>query len=109
MFACACLRVSRAQANSAAPSATTTQCDQPATASGATSGDTSNKTPGDLYKEAMHPLEVVRGSLDNWSDAELGALAVGMHQAGEDCAKLKPGDYNGDDLFELARLCTFGQ
>src|ERR1700679_409145 len=71
MFACACLRVSRAQADSAARSATTTQCDQPATASGATSGDTSNKNPGDLYTQPMHPLQVVRGSLEKWSDAEL--------------------------------------
>ena len=67
------------------------------------------KSPADLYKEAMHPLDVVRGSLDNWSDTELGALAVGMHKAGEDCAKLKPTDFKGDDLYELARLCTFGQ
>lgn len=67
------------------------------------------RSPGDLYKEARHPLEVVRRSLDNWSDAELGALAAGMHKAGEDCAKAKPADYKGDDLFELARLCSFGQ
>ena len=67
------------------------------------------KSPGDLYKEARHPLEVVRRSLDNWSDAELGALAVGMHKAGEDCAEAKPEDYKGDDLFDLARLCSFGQ
>jgi thiol-disulfide isomerase/thioredoxin len=67
------------------------------------------RSPSDLYREARHPLEVVRRSLDNWSDAELGALAVGMHRAGEDCAKVKPADYKGDDLFDLARLCSFGQ
>jgi thiol-disulfide isomerase/thioredoxin len=51
----------------------------------------------------------VRASLDNWSDTELGALAVGMHKAGEACAKLKPSDFKGDDVYDLARLCTFGQ
>lgn len=65
--------------------------------------------PGDLYKEARHPLEVVRRSLDNWSDAELGALAEGMHRAGQDFARVKAADYKGDDLFDLARLCSFGQ
>ena len=42
------------------------------------------EAPGAIYKDAMRPLEVVRASLGNWSDAELGALAVGMHlQTGE--------------------------
>ena len=57
----------------------------------------------------MHPLEVVRESLDNWSDAELGALGVGMHMANEDCAQSKPELFKGDDLYDLARLCAFGQ
>lgn len=66
-------------------------------------------SPGAVYKQAMHPLEVVRGSLGNWSDAELGALAVGMHQAREACQERKAEDYAGDDLYDLARLCSFGQ
>ena len=66
-------------------------------------------SPGAVYKQAMHPLEVVRGSLDNWSDAELGALAVGMHRAREACEERKAEDYSGDDLYDLARLCSFGQ
>ena len=57
----------------------------------------------------MHPLEAVRASLDNWSDAELGALAVGMHMAADDCARTKPELYKGEDLYNLARLCAFGQ
>lgn len=57
----------------------------------------------------MHPLEVVRASLENWSDAELGALAVGIHMAADDCAQTKPELYTGDDLYNLARLCAFGQ
>jgi thiol-disulfide isomerase/thioredoxin len=57
----------------------------------------------------MHPLDVVRRSLDNWSDAELGALAVGMHKAKDACDAAKPEDYSGDDLYDLARLCALGQ
>ena len=57
----------------------------------------------------MHPLDVVRSSLDNWSDSELGALVAGMHQAREACAQAKPADYSGDDLYDLARLCALGQ
>lgn len=57
----------------------------------------------------MQPLDVVRSSLDNWSDAELGALTEGMRQARQECAELKPEDYAGDDLYDLARLCAFGQ
>jgi thiol-disulfide isomerase/thioredoxin len=65
--------------------------------------------PGAIYKESMHPLDVVRQSLENWSDAELGALSVGMHTAREACDKMKPEDYSNDDLYDLAHLCAFGQ
>jgi hypothetical protein len=65
--------------------------------------------PGAIYKQSMRPLDVVRGSLDNWSEAELGALAVGIHKAREACEQVKPDSYTGDDLFDLARLCSFGQ
>jgi hypothetical protein len=65
--------------------------------------------PGAIYKEAMHPLDMVRMSLDNWSDAELGALGVGMHKAKEACDAANPDNYSGDDLYDLARLCSFGQ
>ncbi|MGB7264194.1 MAG: hypothetical protein WBC92_01695 [Terracidiphilus sp.] len=65
--------------------------------------------PGAIYKEAMHPLDVVRQSLDNWSDSELSALTIGMHMAREACDKIKPEDYSKDDLYDLAHLCAFGQ
>ena len=83
--------------NSNAPAAVTQSTESPI------------QTPGEIYKDAMHPLEVVRGSLDNWSDAELGALTVGMHKAKEACDAAKPEDYSGDDLYDLARLCALGQ
>jgi len=70
---------------------------------------TDTPSPGAIYKEALRPLDVVRGSMENWSDAELGALAVGMHKAHDACAQAKPEDYTGDDLYDLARLCSFGQ
>src|SRR6202035_1560269 len=66
-------------------------------------------TPGALYRQAMHPLEVVRSSMDNWSDAEVGAFAVGMRMARESCAQAAPENYAGDDLYDLARLCSLGQ
>ncbi len=65
--------------------------------------------PGAIYKDAMHPLEVVRASLDNWSEAELAALAVGMQRAREACDAARPDDYQGEDLYDLAHLCAFGQ
>ena len=65
--------------------------------------------PGAIYKQAMHPLDVVRQSLDNWSDAELGALSTGVRTAREACDKIKPEDYSKDDLYDLAHLCAFGQ
>ena len=57
----------------------------------------------------MHPLDVVRSSLDNWSEAELGALSVGIEKAHDACEARKPGDFVGDDLYDLARLCALGQ
>jgi thiol-disulfide isomerase/thioredoxin len=65
--------------------------------------------PGAIYKEAMHPLDVVRQSLDNWSDSELAALSVGIKTAHDACEKMKPEDYSKDDLYDLAHLCAFGQ
>jgi thiol-disulfide isomerase/thioredoxin len=67
------------------------------------------ETPGEIYKAAMRPLDMVRSSLDNWSDAELGALTVGIHKAHDACEAAKPTDYAGDDVYDLARLCALGQ
>ena len=67
------------------------------------------QTPSEIYKAAMHPLDVVRSSLDNWSEAELGALSVGIQKAHDACEARKPGDFFGDDLYDLARLCALGQ
>src|SRR5260370_5992636 len=66
-------------------------------------------SPGAIYRDATHPLDVVRGSLDNWSDAELSALSVGIRRAREACAQANAERFTGDDLYDLARLCSFGQ
>ena len=90
--------------------------------------------PGEVYRQAMKPLDLVRSSLDNWSDAELGALAAGMRMArltcdavdidktGPDKAgpdKAGPAGKAADggalsiatdeDLYDLIRLCALGQ
>ena len=65
--------------------------------------------PGEIYQQAMHPLDVVRGELGNWSDSELQALAVGVKTARDACDSAKPDSYTGDDLYDLARLCALGQ
>jgi hypothetical protein len=69
----------------------------------------SREAPGAIYKDAMHPLEAVRASLDNWSEAELAALAVGVQRAREACDAANPDDYQGEDLYDLAHICAFGQ
>jgi len=93
------------------PPATPTAGPPPATGAQAATGPSGPpaESPGDIYKDAMHPLDVVRRSLDNWSDAELGALTVGIHKAKEACDAARPEEYSGDDLYDLARLCALGQ
>ena len=82
----------------------------PQPSAGAPTGPAADaELPGAIYKEAMHPLDVVRQSLDNWSDSELAALSIGIHMAHEACDKMKPEDYAGNDLYDLAHLCAFGQ
>lgn len=86
--------------------------DQNSTATPAAAPDAATvpaQTPGEIFKAAIHPLEVIRSSLDNWSDAELGALSVGVHMAHDACEAANPETYTGDDLYDLARLCALGQ
>ncbi len=67
------------------------------------------ESPANVYKELMQPLDQVRSSLDNWSPAELAALAAGIKRAQQYCGQVAPGSVGGDDLYQLARICTFGQ
>ena len=65
--------------------------------------------PGNVYKELMQPLDQVRSSLDNWSPAELAALAAGVKRAQEYCGQVAAASVSGDDLYQLARVCSVGQ
>jgi hypothetical protein len=67
------------------------------------------ESPGNVYKELMRPLDQVRSSLDNWSPAELTALAAGIKRAQEYCKQVAPASVQGDDLYQLARVCSVGQ
>lgn len=67
------------------------------------------ESPGNVYKELMRPLDQVRSSLDNWSPAELTALAAGIKRAQEYCKQVAPASVHGDDLYQLARVCSAGQ
>jgi hypothetical protein len=65
--------------------------------------------PGNVYKELMQPLDQVRSSMDNWSPAELAALAAGVKRAQEFCGQVAAASVTGDDLYQLARVCLVGQ
>jgi hypothetical protein len=67
------------------------------------------ESPGNVYKELMQPLDQVRSSLDNWSPAELAALAAGVKRAQEYCGQVALTSVASDDLYELARVCSVGQ
>jgi hypothetical protein len=66
-------------------------------------------SPQSAYDQAMHPLEITRNAIGNWSDSELNALAAVIKQATEACSARSPGQFTGDDLIAYARLCALGQ
>ncbi|MGB6829876.1 MAG: hypothetical protein WBE41_17645 [Terracidiphilus sp.] len=82
---------------------------QPSQPSAPTQSAPATLTPGEIYKQAMHPLDVVRSEIGNWSDSEQQALGVGVKMARETCDNDKPESYRDDDLYDLARLCALGQ
>jgi hypothetical protein len=66
-------------------------------------------SPKAAYEEAMHPLEVTRHSISNWSEIETAALGVTIDKAKAACAARDAKSYSGSDLIQLARLCALGQ
>ena len=66
-------------------------------------------SPQAAYEQALHPLDVVRRSMENWSDSELAAFGVAMKRAAAECVARKPEQFAGDDLISYARLCSLGQ
>ncbi len=66
-------------------------------------------SPRAAYTEALHPLEITRHDIANWSDTELAAMNVAIAGAKAGCAARSPTAYTGADLIDLARLCALGQ
>ena len=66
-------------------------------------------SPKAAYDDAMHPLEVTRHSIANWSDIELAAMVIAVKHGSEECAARDPKAFSGDDLADLVRLCALGQ
>ncbi|HEY4357382.1 MAG TPA: hypothetical protein VGN16_16645 [Acidobacteriaceae bacterium] len=57
----------------------------------------------------MHPLELTRHSISNWSGAEISALTVSIDRARVACLARDPHAFTGADLIDFARLCGLGQ
>jgi hypothetical protein len=66
-------------------------------------------SPKAAYDDAIHPLELTRHSISNWSDTEVAALTVSMAHAKAACAARDPKTFTGADLIDLAKLCSLGQ
>lgn len=67
------------------------------------------EAPADAYLRAMQPVEIVRRSPNNITDAEMAAWGVAVVTAAHDCAARKLEENTGEDLFHFARLCQLGQ
>ncbi len=66
-------------------------------------------SPRAAYEQAIHPLEVTRHNIANWSDVELAAMTVSIAEARTACGARDPEQYANADLIDLARLCSLGQ
>ena len=66
-------------------------------------------SPKAAYDDAIHPLELTRHSISNWSDTEVAALTVSMAHAKIACDARDPKHFTGSDLIDLAKLCSLGQ
>ena len=66
-------------------------------------------SPKAAYDDAVHPLDLTRRSMSNWSATEIAALTISMAHAKTDCAARDPQTFTGADLIDLARLCALGQ
>jgi hypothetical protein len=75
----------------------------------AQSSTSAQLSPKAAYDDAVHPLEVTRRSMSNWSDTEISALIVSMAHAKASCAARDPETFAGSDLIDFSRLCALGQ
>ncbi|MBE7182514.1 MAG: hypothetical protein INR71_15130, partial [Terriglobus roseus] len=66
-------------------------------------------SPQAAYQDAMHPLQITRNNIANWSDTEIAAMNVAIAKAKAGCLARNPADYDAAALIDLARLCSLGQ
>jgi hypothetical protein len=66
-------------------------------------------SPKAAYQQSMRPLERTRSYIGNWSDTEISALTVAMARAKAECDARDATSFAGEDLIDLAQLCSVGQ
>ena len=66
-------------------------------------------SPAAELREALHPLEVTRHDIQNWSDTEVAALTVAIARAKSACDARTSEAFTGGELLDYARLCALGQ
>ncbi len=57
----------------------------------------------------MHPFNVTRHNVANWSEIELAAMRVAIAQGRDACLARPPETFSGAVLLDLAHLCALGQ
>lgn len=65
--------------------------------------------PSALYEEIMRPFDATRADLNNWSQIEVDALTEVIKNAHAACARLEQTPREGEELYQLARICALGQ
>ena len=66
-------------------------------------------SPAAALDAAMHPLNVTRHNVANWSEIELAAMRVAIAQGRDACLARPAETYSGAVLLDLAHLCALGQ
>ncbi len=66
-------------------------------------------SPKAAYDNAIHPLEITRNSMSNWSDTEIAAFELSVDRANAECAARNPASYTGANLIDIGKLCALGQ
>jgi hypothetical protein len=66
-------------------------------------------SPEAAYQQALRPFDLVRKSMGNWSDSEVGGFAQAMKNARVECLARSPEGFSGEDLISFAKLCSLGQ
>ena len=66
-------------------------------------------SPRAAYDDALHPLDITRHNIANWSDIEIAAMRVSIARGKAECAARSVEKFSGPDLLDLAHLCSLGQ